>query len=227
MLVKNWMRQPAITIDADDRVANAAVRLRKHEIHRLPVLHKGQLVGIVTDRDIRIAAAVSDASKTMEKNGHTLPGIKVKTIMTPDPVTVPCDYTLEETVEKLLVYRISGLPVVDRHQKVVGVITTSDLFQLILILTGYGKRGLQLGIEVVDRPKGVEDITDMIRDYGGRISSILSTDERAERGYRRLYMRVYDIDRPGLVHLKEAIRKKSALLYIVDYDTKEREWFLK
>jgi hypothetical protein len=67
----------------------------------------------------------------------------------------------------------------------------------------------------------------MIRDYGGRITSILSTRERADRGYRRLYIRVFDIDRPGLAHLKEVIRKKSALLYIVDYNTKERECFLK
>ncbi|MGD2097614.1 MAG: CBS and ACT domain-containing protein [Desulfobacterales bacterium] len=227
MLVKNWMRQPAITIDADDRVANAAMQLQKHEIHMLPVLQQGQLVGILTERDIRIAAAGSVASKTMAKNDHTVPGLKVKTIMTPDPVTVPYDYTLEETVEKLLVYKISGLPVVDRHQKVIGVITTSDLFQLILILTGYGKRGLQLGIEAADRPGSLEAITDMIRDYGGRITSILSTRERADRGCRRLYIRFFDIDKPGLAHLKEVIRKKSALLYIVDYNTKEREWFLK
>ena len=145
--------------------------------------------------------------------------------MTPDPVTVPYDYTLEETVEKFLVYDISGLPVVNKQRKLIGVITKSDLFQLILILTGYGKKGLQLGIELVDRPGCLQEIIDKIRDYGGRISSILSTHERADRGYRRLYIRVFNIDQPSLQHLKEEIKERATLLYIVDHNKKEREWF--
>ena len=145
--------------------------------------------------------------------------------MTPDPVTVPYNYTLEETVEKLLVHNISGLPVVNEHQKMIGVITKSDLFQLILILTGFGKKGLQLGIEVVDRPGCLKEITDIMRDYGGRISSILSTHERADKGNRRLYIRVFDIDQPSLQHLKEILRERATLLYIVDYNEKKREWF--
>jgi acetoin utilization protein AcuB len=142
--------------------------------------------------------------------------------MTPDPVTIPYDYTLEETVEKFLVHNISGLPVINQQQKVMGVITKSDLFQLILILTGYGKKGLQFGIEVADRPGCLKEITDIIRDYGGRISSILSTRERAGRGNRRLYIRVFEIDQPSLQILKEVLREKATLLYIVDYNEKKR-----
>jgi hypothetical protein len=46
---------------------------------------------------------------------------------------------------------------------------------LILILTGYGKKGLLIALEVKDRPGSLEIITNIIRDYGGRISSIFST----------------------------------------------------
>ncbi|MGD8651628.1 MAG: CBS and ACT domain-containing protein [Desulfobacterales bacterium] len=225
MLVKNWMRQPAITIDADDTAADAAFLLQRHEIHMLPVMQKGALVGIVTDRDIKIASGPDVASGNFEKAHDRLSEISIKDIMTPDPVTVSLNFTLEETVEKLLVHHISGLPVVDRQQKLVGVITRSDLFNLILILTGFGKKGLQFTVEVGDQPDRLMAVTEIIRDYGGRISSILSTNERADKGKRRLYIRVFDIDQPSLQHLKKTLKEKASLLYIVDYKNKKREFF--
>ena len=225
MLVKNWMCQPAITIDADDVVSDATQLLKKHEIHMLPVMQKGQLVGIVTDQDIKRASSSDVVSENRIQDGDLLDGITIKEIMTPDPVTVRYDYTLEETVEKFLVHNISGLPVVNQQRKVIGVITKSDFFQLILVLTGFGKKGLQLGIELEDRAGCLKEITDIIREYGGRIASIFSTHERADRGNRRLYIRIFDIDQPSLLHLKEVFRKRAILLYIVDHNGKKREIF--
>jgi acetoin utilization protein AcuB len=225
MLVKNWMSQPAITIDADALVEDAVGLIKKHEIRMLPVMQNGQLVGIITDRDISSASPCDDLSENREEDSSFLSDIKVKKIMAPYPVTVRYDYTLEETVEKLLISNISGLPVVNQQREVVGVITRSDIFHLILILTGYGKKGLQLGLEVQDQPGCLKEITDIMRDYGGHISSILSTHERADKGNRRLYIRVFDIDQPSLQHLKEVIKERATLLYIVDHTKKKREWF--
>ena len=225
MLVKNWMCQPAITIDADDVVSDATWLLKKQEIHMLPVMQKGQLVGIVTGQDIKSASSSDVVSENRTQDSDLLDGITIREIMTPDPVTVRYDYTLEETVEKFLVHNISGLPVVNQQRKVIGVITKSDFFQLILVLTGFGKKGLQLGIELEDRAGCLKEITDIIREYGGRIASIFSTHERADRGNRRLYIRIFDIDQPSLLHLKEVIRKKATLLYIVDHNGKKREIF--
>ena len=225
MLVMNWMSQPAITIDADDYTQDAVRLTQKHDIHMLPVMQNGQLVGIVTEQDIKRAPASDVYSANKEEDSHLLSDIKVKKIMTPDPVTVFYDYTLEETVEKFLVHNISGVPVVNQHHKVIGVITKSDLFQLILILTAFGKKGLQLGIELEDRPGCLKEITDIIREYGGRIASIFSTHERADKGNRRLYIRIFDIDQPSLLHLKEVLRKRAILLYIVDHNGKKREIF--
>jgi acetoin utilization protein AcuB len=225
MMVKNWMSQPAITIDAHTLVEDADRLAKRHEIHMLPVMQNGRLAGIVTDRDMKGASALDISGKKNMGNRQPLLELEVKKIMTPNPVTVSYNCTLEEAVEKLLVHNISGLPVVNQQQKVIGVITKSDLFQLILILTGYGKKGILLAIEVQDQPGSLEAITDIIRDYGGRISSIFSTHERADRGNRRLYIRVFNIDQPIILHLKEVIRKKATLLYIVDHNGKKREIF--
>ncbi|MGD8470233.1 MAG: CBS and ACT domain-containing protein [Desulfobacteraceae bacterium] len=225
MLVMNWMSQPAITVDIDDFVEDAFGLINKHEIHMLPVMQNRQLVGIVTDSDIKNASASNTPSQKTGNGRSQFSGIEVKKIMTPDPVTIADDCTFEEAVEKLLVHNISGLTVVNQQHEVVGVITKSDLFQLILILTGFGKKGLQMGIELEDKPGRLKKITDIIRDYGGRISSILSTHERAVKGNRRLYVRVFDIDPPSLQHLKGVIRKEASLLYIVDHNGKTRETF--
>ena len=225
MMVKNWMSQPAITVDAEALVEDADRLAKRHEIRMLPVMQNGRLVGIVTHRDIKIASGSVANSGIIEDGRDLLAGIKVRTIMTPEAVTVSENDTLEETVETFLIHRISGAPVVDQQQQVIGVITKSDLFQLILILTGYGRKGLQLAIEVKDMPGSIKSITDIIRDYGGRISSILSTCERADKGYRNLYIRVFDIDQPSLHHLKKIITKRATLLYVVNYNEKKREWF--
>lgn len=225
MLVKNWMSQPAITVDADTLLQEAHRLAKRHEIHMLPVLQDGRLAGIVTDRDMKAASASDIPEKKNKENRHLLPELEVKKIMTPNPVTVSYTCTLDEAVEKLLVHNISGLPVVNQQQKVIGVITKSDLFQLILILTGYGKKGLVMAIEVKDRPGSLKAITDIIRDYGGRISSILSTSERADKGNRRVYMRVFDIDQPSRQHFKEAVTEIATLLYIVDQNEKKGQWF--
>ena len=61
MLAKNWMSKPAVTIDGNDSMKDAIKSLKDHSINMLPVMEKGKLVGIVTDRDIKRASA-SDAT---------------------------------------------------------------------------------------------------------------------------------------------------------------------
>lgn len=225
MMVKNWMSQPAITVEAGSLVKDADRLAKRHEIHMLPVMQKGRLVGIVTDRDIKGASAADFPGKKMIGNRDSLPELEIKKIMTPNPVTISDHSTVEEVVEKLLVHNISGLPVLNQQQKVIGVITKSDLFQLMLILTGYGKKGILIALEVKDRPESLEVITNIIRDYGGRISSIFYTDERASKGNRRIYIRIFNIDQPSIGHLKAEIEKKATLLYIVDQNENNRECF--
>jgi len=225
MLVKNWMSKEVITIDANDSMNNAIHLLKKHNIMMLPVMEKGKLVGIVTDRDLKSASASQATSLEIHELLYLISKIKIKKIMTKNPVTVPFDYTIEETAEVLLEHKISGVPVVDHYGSIVGTITQNDIFRTIISLTGVERKGVQFGLEVEDRPGSIKEIADIIRQYGGRMASILTSYDLAPEGFRRLYIRMYGIDRFKLNKLKESLRKKASLLYMVDRREVKRETY--
>ena len=145
--------------------------------------------------------------------------------MTKNPITVPEDYTIEETAEVLLKHKISGVPVVDPYGDIVGTITQNDLFRIIISLTGVERKGIQFGLEVEDRPGSIKEIADMIRQYGGRMASILTSYDMAPEGFRRMYIRMYGIDRFKINKLKESLREKATLLYMVDRSEAKRETY--
>jgi acetoin utilization protein AcuB len=225
MLVKNWMSKPVITIDVDASMNDAIKLLKNHNIKMLPVMEKGKLVGIVTDRDIKRASASDATSLEIHELLYLISKIKIREIMTQNPITVPHDYTVEETAEILLKHNISGVPVVDQYREVVGTITQNDIFRILISLTGAEKRGIQFGVEVEDRPGSIKEVTDIIREYGGRMASILTSYDLAPEGYRRVYIRMYGIDRFKINKLKEAIEEKASLLYLVDRREVHRETF--
>jgi acetoin utilization protein AcuB len=222
MLVKNWMTTAVITIDAQESMEHAIRLLKRHNIRMLPVMDKGQLVGVVTDRDLKRASASDATSLDIHELNYLIAKIKVKEIMSKAPITVPLDYTVEETAEVLLNHKISGVPVVDTYGRMVGIITQSDLFRILIALTGVSNRGIQFGVEVEDRQGSIKEITDMIRTYGGRMVSVLTSYDMAPAGFRRVYIRMYGIDRFKINDLKESIAQKANLLYMVDHKDKGR-----
>jgi acetoin utilization protein AcuB len=132
---------------------------------------------------------------------------------------------LEETADILLKHRISGVPVMDHNEKLVGVITQSDLFRVLITLSGFGKKGIQFGLQVEDRPGSIKEVADIIRTYGGRLASILTSYSHAPEGRRNVYIRTFGIDRNTLGDLKGMLSQKAALLYIVDHRENTREIF--
>ena len=225
MIVKDWMSKPAITIDVNASMNDAIKLFKKNNIKMLPVMEKDKLVGIITDRDIKRASASDATTLEIHELLYLISKIMIKEIMTKNPVTVSPDYTVEETAEVLLKHNISGVPVVDHYGTVVGVMTQNDIFKTIISLTGAEKRGIQFGMEVEDRPGSIKEVTDIIREYGGRMASILTSYDMVPKGFRRVYIRMYGIDRFKIDRLKEALKEKAQLLYLVDRREVTRETF--
>ena len=222
MLVKYWMSPNAFTVDADDSMQDAATLMKKYNIRMLPVLKDGRLTGVVSDRDLKRASASDATSLEIHELLYLLSKIKIKNIMTRNPITVPPDFTVEETAEVLLRNKISGVPVVENGH-VVGVITQSDVFRVLIALTGIGNRGIQFAFQLEDRPGSIKEVADIIRGSGGRMVSILTTYENVESGFRKVYIRMQGIDRSKLEPLKRFLREKADLLYMVDHRENRRE----
>lgn len=222
MLVKNWMSKQVVTIDVEDSMSRALSVIKEHKVRMLPVVRKGALVGVISDTDLKRASASDATTLDVHEMLYLLSKIKIKDIMTKDPITVPPDYTIEETAELLLKNRISGAPVVDNNGHLVGIITRHDLFKVLIALSGLGKKGIQFAFKVEDRPGSIKEITDVIRNYGGRIASILGAYDRVPTGFRLIYIRAYDLKRDDLQKLVEELSGKALLLYLVDHRENKR-----
>ena len=225
MLVSKSMSKNVITIDVDDSMQEAVKLMKQRDIRMLPVLKKGKLVGVVTDRDIKRASASDATTLDVHELLYLVSKIKVGNIMTKDPVTVPQNFTVEETAEVLLKHKISGVPVVDQNGQIVGTITQTDLFRVLISLTGVGKGGIQFAFQLEDRPGSIKEVADIIRLYGGRMVSILTSYDGVPEGYRKVFIRMHSIERARLQQLKEELSYKAALIYMVDHRKNIREIF--
>jgi acetoin utilization protein AcuB len=223
MLVKNWMNKPAITIEKNSSMQEAMNLMKTHRISMLPVMDKKRLVGVITDRDLKKASPSDATTLEIHELLYLLSTIQIKDIMSSNPISVPPDFTIEETAEILLTNKISGVPVVDNDGSVVGVITHTDLFKVIVSLTGIGKKGVQFAFCLKDRQGSILEVAQIIRGFGGRIASILTSYEKAPEGYRNVYIRMYGMDRLKLGELKSALKEKATLLYMVDHRYNNRE----
>ena len=222
MLVKNWMSKDVITVDVNDSMQDATGLLKEHNIRGLPVMKNGKLAGVVTDRDLKKASASDATSLEIHELLYLISKIKIKEIMTKDPITIPVDYTVEEAAEVLLDNKLSGAPVVDDEGHVVGIITQTDIFRVMVSLTGVREKGIQLGFQLEDRSGSIKEVTDIIRKYGCSVVSILSSSDK-KSGYRHVYIRACNCDRGRLEQLKDELKAKANLLYLVDHIEKKQE----
>ncbi len=225
MLVKNWMSKKVVTIDVDDSMSRAISLLKEHKVRMLPVMKKGKLVGVVSDTDIKRSSASDATTLDVHELLYLISKVKIKDIMSKDPVTVPPDYTVEETAEVLMKNKISGVPVVDKGGEIVGIITRDDLFNVLIALSGLGKKGIQFAFKLEDKPGSIKELTDIIRNHGGRIASILGSYDRVPAGFRVVYIRAYDLKREELQAILEELSGKALILYMVDHRDDKRQIF--
>ncbi len=131
-LVKDWMTREPITVGPDVTVLDAGRLMVDRTIRRLPVLEQDELVGIVTYGDVRGARAAAVAGTDIWELGNSLARLTIREIMTPNPVTITPDETIGAAARLMLKYMIGGLPVLDARGRLVGIITESDIFRLVV-----------------------------------------------------------------------------------------------
>lgn len=225
MLVKDWMSTNVITIDVKSTLQDAINLMMEHDISLLPVMEEGRLVGVVTDRDVKHASPSDACLLDFQNIMYHVARLEVGSIMSPNLVTIATDLTIEETAEILMQHNISGAPVVDDAGRVKGIITKNDLFAALISMTGLTQRGVTFGIQVEDTPGSIKEVTDVIRNFGGRLVSIVTTYETAPQGYRQVYVRAFNLNRTTFPELVQELQKTARLLYTVDHRDNKREFY--
>ena len=132
----NWMKvvdvmtTDPLTVTPVETIGQADELMNTNKIRQLPVVQGKDLVGIVTDRDIRsfLSGSLLEGVEAREEALNT----KVREIMTTEPMTVSSDDDLQEAVELMIDEKIGGIPVVDEAEGLVGIVTYVDILRCFL-----------------------------------------------------------------------------------------------
>ena len=172
MLVKERMSHPVITIKPEIPIMEAHELMQKEHIRRLPVINKHKrLVGIVSEKDLLHAEPSDVTSLDVWELHYMLSKIIVKEVMTRDVITITENTPLEEAARIMADNKIGGLPIL-RDDRVVGIITETDLFKIFLEMLGARERGIRLTVLVTNSSEGLVQLAKVVFDIGGNILSL-------------------------------------------------------
>ncbi len=217
MLIENWMTKDVITGTPDMSMMKASKIMKEKGIGRLPVVNEaGVLQGVVSDRDIKEASPSKATTLDMHELYYLLSEIKLKDIMTKKVVTIRTGETVERAAALMLEHNIGGMPVVDEANKVVGMVTDSDIFKVLVKITGVLEGGVQIGVRLPNQPGGLIPVLDYLKDHGARLMSLLTSCEPAEVGQRDVFIRIRsNLDKAALNALKAGMYEKFDMIYWV------------
>ncbi len=214
MLIKDWMSKSPVTVKPATSIMKAAKLMKENGYHRLPVVDDDdKLVGIVSDRDIKEASPSKATTLDMHELYYLLSEIKIGDIMTKNVVAVTPGDTVEKAAVLLLRHNVGGLPVVDDASKVVGVITDSDIFKVLVSITGVLGGGIQFALDLPNVSGSLKTVLDDLKGHDVRIISILTSYDDATPDRRTVYIRVHPMDDDKAKALIERLGANHNLLY--------------
>lgn len=203
MTVGRWMTRSVITINQADPASLAFDLLLTNDIRHLPVLSRGKLVGVITDRDLHEALIPSDPSNTHRSMYHTVKNIKAKDIMTPNPITIESNAPIDRAAQIFLDRKIDCLPVKDARGRLAGILTSTDILKAFLELREL--LGAVQRIDIVMETSQYEEVLQFLRNQKVSVVSVGITSNNDLK--RTVFsFRVKDAD---LQKLRSALRRKG------------------
>ena len=196
MMVKTRMTPNPLTATPDMGILDALKLMQEHKVRRLPVLDKGKLVGIVVESQLlRIAPSPATTLSVFEMN-YLLAKMRIKDVMTPNPVTVTPDTLIEEAAVLMRENVVSGLPVLD-GDKLVGIITETNILDAFIDSMGLRSTGARISLEMEDKPGMLAGITKIIRDHDISIISLATFHQGKEK--RSIVLRLDTTDAEAVI----------------------------
>jgi acetoin utilization protein AcuB len=169
------MTRKVITVEPDDGIFKAQELMAANRIRHLPVIQPdGRLIGIVTDRDIRSALPYKFFKEfPSEEEKKNFSELKIKNIMSKDPITISPTYTIQDALVMIQDARVGALPVVDENGILRGIISVRDLLRAFINVLGVGEPGTLLCILVEEKVGQLKKIVDAITEENISLASVL------------------------------------------------------
>ncbi|MEJ2168252.1 MAG: CBS domain-containing protein [Desulfobacterales bacterium] len=173
MFVSRSMTRKVITVDQEASIFDAQELMAKNNIRHLPIVDQEQrLIGIVTDRDIRSALPYRFYEMSAGEK-EKIAAIKVKDIMTKDPLSISPAYTIQDALLLVQNSKVGALPVVDDNKRLKGIISVRDLLRAFTNVLGIGQPGTLLCILVEEKIGQLKRIVDAITEENISFGSVL------------------------------------------------------
>ena len=176
MLVRNRMSSRVITVEPQQSLTEARSLLHRHNIRQLPVLRNGRLVGIITDRDLR-GAGGKDAT--------------VADLMTPKPIVIGPNASVDEAARALTAHKIGALPVVDGG-KLVGILASSDILDAFVDLSGVGEATYRIVLSGAKGKQAERQVREVVTQKHGELKWLHPDARHASKLHLRLKSRRVD-----------------------------------
>ncbi|WP_207262898.1 CBS and ACT domain-containing protein [Desulfovibrio sp. Huiquan2017] len=214
MLVANWMTTNVITITPEHSMMKASKLMKDKGISRLPVVDaSGRIVGIVSDRDVKDASPSKATTLDVHELYYLLSEIKIADIMTKKVVTIRDTETVEKAAVLMLEGNFGGLPVVNEEDHVVGIITDTDIFKVLVEISGIYEGGAQFCLRLSTAPGSLRPVLAFLKEHGARIMSIMTHNVPESEGFKNVYVRIRDMEKPEFKRLKQDLAEQFEVVY--------------
>ncbi|MFW8600170.1 CBS domain-containing protein [Desulfobacterota bacterium M19] len=199
MKVKNWIRKNPVVISRDTLLQEAAQLMKEYDIRHLPVVDDMQLVGFITESDLRQFSFPS-----------MVEDIPVHQVMVTNPLTIDAGASVEEAARIIHDNKIGGLPVLD-NGRLTGVITASDLLAAFIEVLGLLKATTRLDLQIGDNGD-IDTVSHIIIEHGGEILN-MATDSNAVSSHKVYSFRLEQCETDDMVRaLEEAGHKVLSVM---------------
>jgi acetoin utilization protein AcuB len=225
MFVRMWMTTKVVTVPPETPIMAAHGLMQKHRIRRLPVVDsQGELAGIISKGDIQGAGPSDTKDLSIWELNHALSRIRVEEVMTKadDLITVAPDAPIEQAALLMRKHKVGGLPVL-QNEKLIGIITESDVFEVLIEVLGIRKGGTRMTLELEDRPGALSEALDVVREHEANVLSVVTCERcKTKTGYATVVIRVDAYDWRKIV--KDLKDQKIRVLDVLNVQAmKDRE----
>ena len=209
MLIADWMTKDVVTITPERSMMKVSKVMKDKNISRVPVVDEaGKILGIISDRDVKDASPSKATTLDMHELYYLLSEIKTRDIMTKKPVTILEDETVEKAAVLMLEGNFGGLPVLNDNGVVVGIITDTDIFKVLVEISGIYEGGSQVCLQISTAPGSLAPVLDFLKESGARIMSVMTHNVAEEAGMKNVYIRIRDMEKGAFKRLKATLNEK-------------------